>query len=82
MEMLEIHDLDEKIIVLAVRSELKSYHFFFSLEDRTPKDLSDLLSRVEKYIKVEEAMATQRKENSQLTKRMLINSNIRLHNIL
>ena len=58
MEMLEIHNLDEKIAKSVVMSRLKSCSFYFFLEKRNLKDMAKIQSQVEKYIKAEEAMET------------------------
>lgn len=62
MEMLEIHNLDEKTEILAARSRLKSSYFYFC-EKRTPQGLAELLSQDGKYFKAEEAMVALREES-------------------
>lgn len=60
--MLEIHDLDQSITMLALKKGLKVSKFYFSLSKGFPHDLTKMLTYADKYVNAE-GMVEKQKEN-------------------
>ena len=52
---LEVRNLDQSVAMAALKSGLQKNDLLFSQEKKYPKDFTDLLARVEGYVRVEEA---------------------------
>ena len=57
MTMLEVHNLNEKVAMSALKRGLWNNYFLFSLDKSFSKDYIDLLTHAWKYAQVEEAVA-------------------------
>ncbi|XP_038982017.1 uncharacterized protein LOC120110599 [Phoenix dactylifera] len=56
----EVRDLDQSIVMSALKTRTRSYKFLFSIEKSFPADFVEMLVRARKYAKAEEAMASRR----------------------
>ena len=60
MEPFEIIDLDQTVVMIAMKGGLRPFIFFFSLKKRFPTDYMEMLVRAEKYANAEEGMAVRK----------------------
>ena len=60
--MLEVHDLNHSIVMLALKKRLKANGFYFFLSKRFLHNFSKLLIHVDKYIDNEERMVEKQKD--------------------
>ena len=67
--ILEIYSLDELIAMLALKRELKTSRLTYSLDKKPPRTYSELLLRVHKYIRAEEADRTRRELDGRTLKK-------------
>ena len=57
---MEVIDLDPMVAMSTMKGSLKPSRFLFSLKKWFPTSFAEMLSRIEKYVNIEEAMSVQR----------------------
>lgn len=63
--MLEVHDQDQSVTMLALKKGLKVSSFYYSLSKRFSLDFAELLAHANKYIKAKEWMEEKPKEKGE-----------------
>lgn len=67
--ILKIYNLDESVVMLAMKRELHSSQFTYSLDKTYSKSYSKLLVRAQKYISTKEGATIQQEGNGKLKKK-------------